>query len=267
MNEKPVTAAWSPESIRRFWNYQGQKTQVETEYFSFQVVDALANLLQRAHATPRQGNILDFGCGPGFLLERLLTSGADCYGFDFSNATVDRVNAKFAAMRNWKGAISSIELPVGYQDNFFDFISCIETLEHLLDEMLPDTLAELSRLLKQDGIAFFTTPFNENLSDSLIYCPFCNHEFHKVQHVRRFTRESITDLLKQYGFEVLYCEAIDLLALQGEKKITRHSFKRAGKFFVNTLLDLVAPVAAKDGRLYAPRCAPGPNLCVLARKL
>ncbi|MBJ6802452.1 class I SAM-dependent methyltransferase [Geomonas propionica] len=267
MDETPKSATWTSESIRRFWNYQGLKTQVVEEYFSFQVGDALWNLLNRAHATPRQGNILDFGCGPGFLLERLLTSGANCYGFDFSDATVDKVNGKFKAEENWRGAISSTELPVAFEDNFFHFVSCIETLEHLLDETLPGTLKELYRLLKTDGIAFFTTPFNEDLSKSMVYCPFCNHEFHKVQHVRSFTHDGIVDLLGSHGFEVVYCEAIDLFALQREKKITRHNLKRASKFFTNLVLDTVAPVAAKDGRLKVPRCTAGPNLCVLARKL
>lgn len=262
-----MVAEWSHESIRRFWNYHGQKQQVETEYFSYQVGDALLNLLVRAKAFSKEWNVLDFGCGPGFLLERFLRKGNSCYGFDFSNRTVEKVNEKFSPRQNWKGAVSASELPIGYETGFFDLVTCIETVEHLLEDMIPTTLKEIHRLLKPSGIALFTTPAQEDLSQSHIYCPFCDHEFHKVQHVRSFTPESMTGLLTRHGFKVIYCESIDLFELQHNKKLTKHNLARSAKSRITRILDVLSPVPAKIEGYRSPRCTAGPNLCVIAEKV
>lgn len=267
MKEKAVSTDWTLVSIRRFWNYHGQKQQVDSEYFSFQVGDALLNLLRRVKAFSEHWTVLDFGCGPGFLLERFLAMGNNCYGFDFSNGTVDRVNNKFSTQPNWSGAVSSSSLPVRYGQNFFDLVTCVETLEHLLDDMLPPTLNEIHRLLKPNGIAFFTTPANEDLSASNVYCPFCDHEFHKIQHVRSFTKESISALLSAHGFKVIYCEAIDLFELQKNRKVTKHSVARSLRYYMNRFLDEINPITAQNPRYRVPRCGTGPNLCVVAEKV
>lgn len=266
MNENPIPAEWDAESIRRFWNHLGRNTQVEGEYFSYQVGKALVRLMKRAQVLSTPVSILDFGCGPGFLLEQLLETGNSCSGFDFSDGTVAKVNDKFRGRENWQGAISATTLPVAYQDESFDLVTCIETLEHLLDDMIPPTMHELRRLLAPDGIAFFTTPFAEDLRKSQTYCPFCNHEYHKVQHVRSFDRDSIAGLLSQFGFEVIYCNNIELFELQKTAWGNRHEFKRSLKGICNTIADAIAPVKARDGRYSLPRCSPGPNLCVIARK-
>lgn len=266
MEEQQKGIEWTHESIRRFWNYHGQKPQIDSEYFSFQVGDALVNLLKRANAFPQGGSILDFGCGPGFLLERLLTTNNTCYGFDFSDGTVDRVNRKFFSRKNWEGAISATQLPTSYDASLFDVITCIETLEHLLDDMIPTTLGELHRLLKRNGIVFFTVPSDENLAESSVYCPFCDHEFHKVQHVRSFNNESIAALLSHHGFRICYCQSIDLFELQGNKRITRHNVARILKSGINFVLDALSPLPG-SGKYKTPRCSAGPNLCVIAEKV
>lgn len=266
MDEKPVPANWDIQAIRRFWNYLGQKTQVESEYFSYQVGGALVRLLKRAHALSEPMDILDFGCGPGFLLEHFLNTGNSCWGFDFSDGTVATVNEKFRGRANWRGAISATTLPVAYQDASFGLVSCVETLEHLLDDMIPPTMHELHRLLKPGGVAFFTTPYAEDLKRSNVYCPFCNHEFHSVQHVRSFDAETITDLLSNYGFEVIYCKNIDLFELEVMKWGNRHEIKKSIKSVLNAIADTLSPVKSADGKYLLPRCSAGPNLCVIAKK-
>jgi len=266
MTEHPVPAKWDTASIRRFWNYHGKKTQDETEYFSFQVGEALVRLLKKARVLSRPVSILDFGCGPGFLLQHFLHTGNTSFGFDFSDGTVAKVNRKFASRSNWKGAISATALPTAYEDASFGLVTCVETLEHLLDEMIPPTLRELHRLLHPEGILFITTPFAEDLEKSGIYCPFCDHEFHKVQHVRSFDTGAMRELLSQYGFEVIYCSNVDLFEVQSRGWRDRHSLKKSLKRVIHAAADLLAPVHSADGKYLLPRCSSGPNLCAIARK-
>jgi ubiquinone/menaquinone biosynthesis C-methylase UbiE len=177
------------------------------------------------------------------------------------------VNRKFSTHRYWKGAISASKLPTAYDESFFDLVTCIETLEHLLDEMIPSTLQELHRLLKPRGIVFLTTPYDENLSESYICCPFCNLEFHKVQHVRSFNRDSIQQLLREYGFNIIYCQNIDLFELQRNKWSNSHYIKKFAKGEINRILDIVYPLKSSDNKYKIPRCSAGENLCVLAEKV
>jgi len=266
MNIKPVSAVWDNESVRRFWNYLGQKTQMESEYFSFQVGKGIVRFLKRTGLLSRPVDILDFGCGPGFLLERFLDTGNKCSGFDFSDGSAAIVNKKFTGRNNWNGAISVTALPAPYADASFGLITFIETLEHLLDEMIQPTMQELHRLLRPGGEIFLTIPNDEKLDDSNVYCPFCNSEFHKVQHVRSYDRESISKLMSQYGFEVIYCKNIDLHELEVVGWGDRHKIKRSLKRICNTIADAIAPEKSNAGKYILPRCSAGPNLCVIAKK-
>lgn len=269
MNDKPMPANWTPETIRRFWNYQGQKVINYNEYFSFQVGQGLVNLLRHTKCLDKGMNVLDFGCGPGFLLEQIVKTDNDCYGFDFSNESVDLVNNKLDGVVNWKGAITGTNLPVAYPSSTFDVVTCIEALEHLLDDMLFGTLEELGRLQSKDGVILITVPFAEKLEENLVYCPFCNIEFHKYQHVRSFDKESLSVMLKKNNYEVLFCENIDLFEFQ-MKLLSRNNFKLKTviplfKHYNNRLKDILSPNIHAETGIKIPRCISGANLCAIAR--
>jgi len=102
------------------------------------------------------------------------------------------------------------ELPGSFNDNMFDTITCIETIEHLQDVQLHATMKELFRIAKPKGKIFITTPFNEDLEANLCFCPFCKSEFHQMQHMQTFDVAGFTALAKQHQFEVAYCDHIDI---------------------------------------------------------
>ena len=93
-------------------------------------------------------------------------------------------------------------------------ITCIETIEHLKDEDLTRLLAELRRLVKPDGLIVITTPFNEDMDSGYIFCPFCEAEFHRMQHMRSFNVSSLELLLTQQGLEVEFCRNMDFEQFQ-----------------------------------------------------
>jgi ubiquinone/menaquinone biosynthesis C-methylase UbiE len=119
-------------------------------------------------------------------------------------------------------------LPTPFHDEQFDLITCIETIEHLQDEQLQETMQELYRILKRKGKVFITTPFNEDLEAHLNFCPFCKSEFHQMQHMQSFDIAGLTALANKYGFETTECVNMDIqkLKLGPVKYYIKHSLNK-----------------------------------------
>lgn len=88
--------------------------------------------------------ILDLGCGDGWLVKTLRNNGFKVIGID-PNLPVNAAT-NFLLRRN--------AYETGFKDNTFDFVICLETIEHLGPKVYP----EIRRILKQNGRIFVTTP-------------------------------------------------------------------------------------------------------------
>lgn len=208
---------WTPEIVGRFWAWRSSKPDQLKHYFSRHLGRALRNCLRACGIL--RGRVLDYGCGPGFLL-RLLgrEKGVECEGVDFSPTNAEQTAEKMTGMSSFKGVSVVKGLPTQLADGRFDLITCIEVVEHLNSSQLAETLAELNRLLAPTGILFLTTPNDEDLDRNQHYCPFCDSEFHRVQHQRAFTSASLRDALESAGLEVLFCEGIDMHRFQAPRR-------------------------------------------------
>ena len=100
------------------------------------------------------------------------------------------------------------DLPSQLAAAAYDTTFLIETVEHLLDDDLQPVLQEISRLTKVGGTVVVTTPHNENLDSAAVMCPDCGCTFHRWQHVRSWTPDSLTETMRQHGFKPLYCKAV-----------------------------------------------------------
>ena len=196
---------WDPSKIARFWDFASHWEPWRTDYFSYQVGRGIVNFVQ--YLTPLEGKVLDYGCGIGDLSHFLLNAGIACEGLDSSIDSVTSTNQRFQGNPLWGGAQLSTGKQIPYEDNTFDFIFFIETIEHLIPENISGLLKEVRRVLKpQTGKLFISTPNSENLSMSQIYCPSCNTVFHRYQHISSFNKESLFRLMSENGFQTLYCD-------------------------------------------------------------
>lgn len=107
------------------------------------------------------GRTLDFGCGSGVLLPRLLELGAEVHACDLDLTLAKRL----AESQGWKnrvqwhpGAGSLGKLPAGA----FDTIICLDVLEHV--DALPALVDEFARLLSPLGRIIVSGP-----TESLLY--------------------------------------------------------------------------------------------------
>ena len=144
----------------------------------------------------RGERVLDLGCGEGHFLRALREAGADPVGVEIAEAAVKR------ARSNVPGADVRLtepdgSLPLGH--NEIDLIWCSEVLEHIPD--VGHALLEMRRVLKRGGRALLTVPYHGRAYAMLLALRFERHFDPLGQHVRFFTRRSLTTALNHAGFE------------------------------------------------------------------
>jgi 2-polyprenyl-3-methyl-5-hydroxy-6-metoxy-1,4-benzoquinol methylase len=188
--------------IRRFWDYV--QTQPE-QYFSFQVGRVLVNKFGKyiKHAE----RIVDYGAGPGFLLDDLLDAGAQVGAVEFSPDSLAELDRRFRGVPGFLGARSADALN-GFFDSF-DVAFLVEVVEHLYDDDLAQCHSQVRSLLKPNGVLIVTTPNEEDRSKQFIISPESGLLFHRYQHVRSWSAASLAAALESHGFRGLEAKAID----------------------------------------------------------
>ncbi len=91
------------------------------------------------HLAPRR--LLEVGCAKGFLVRRFRSLGIDAYGVDISSYAI---GAAPDEVKPYVSVADIRELP--WPDGSFDMVLCMETLEHVPPEEVPQAIAELARV-------------------------------------------------------------------------------------------------------------------------
>ncbi|GAA2024479.1 hypothetical protein GCM10009740_12540 [Terrabacter terrae] len=143
------------------------------------------HLLAKAIADLTPGHALDIGAAGGGNTRVLREHGWDAvaleYGQDGAEVAHERGLATVRA--------DATRLP--FSDDALDLVVAFDLLEHLPDD---DTaVAEVRRVLKPTGTYLVAVPADPRLWSS--------HD-EAVDHVRRYTRAGLVDLLQRGGFEV-----------------------------------------------------------------
>ena len=203
----PHEITWSDDKIDRLWDYYSRCETYQKEYFSYQAGKIVLNQIGKYANLGKLCAILDYGCGPGFLIEALLGClkiGQKCYGLDFSKKSVELVEKKFADLPNYGGTVWAANLPSRYQDESMDLVISLEVVEHLDDEKLLGMAREIYRILIPHGYVAITTPNRENLAKSKTICPECGTIFHRWQHVRVWTASTLRQYMETCGFKTVH---------------------------------------------------------------
>jgi 2-polyprenyl-3-methyl-5-hydroxy-6-metoxy-1,4-benzoquinol methylase len=206
--KEPKQLVWTDEYIGRFWNYMAYKPNADQKYFTFQVGGGVVNFLKNFIDLDGK-KILDFGCGKGFLIDQLLKSNAEVWGLDYSSESIESVNNKFKNNTNWRGGTLGLGDVTTYEDDFFDIIVCVETIEHVHANYLEGMFKEFFRLLKPGGKLLLTTPNNEILEKNFVYCPSCDSVYHRMQHIRSWTESSLKSYLFDFKFQPEFVQGVN----------------------------------------------------------
>lgn len=208
-NFKPHKIQWTRELISRFWDFASSHSAHRAMYFSRLKGDALIGFV-RSRGVKLSGRVLDFGCGPGYLLEKLIAGGTACEGLDFSRASLEEARGRLGSNPLLKGLEHAQSLPVPYKDETFDVVFALETVEHLLDADLEATLADILRITRPGGAVVVTTPNQEDLEQEESMCPECGSVFHRWQHIRSFDAPGLSSFLSGFGLREEVCRAVHL---------------------------------------------------------
>lgn len=102
-------------------------------------------------------DVLEVGCGYGYLTHAVRTQGHNCIGIDISAAAIE------AAQKSFGGEFITADINTFTTDKKFDLIVATEVIEHLVDPL--GFIESLKSLLQPQGVIIITTP-NRN------YYPF-----------------------------------------------------------------------------------------------
>ncbi len=141
--------------------------------------------------------VLDLACGEGYGSYMLAEVANEVIGVDISESTIKHASIKYLTdnLKFIKGSMTEVTIE---GEKVFDVIICFEALEHI--EEHDKVMAEIKRMLKNDGIFIVSTP-NKHFYLDLTNC---KNPWHK--------KELYLD-----EFEVLLKSAFNNVIIYGQK--------------------------------------------------
>ena len=110
------------------------------------------------HLQPKKGKYLDVACGLGRMLSCLDSNTMEAYGIDLSDIAIEKAHKNVPEAKLEIGNAETLPYP----DDFFDYISCIGSLERMLD--LDQVLQEQKRVAKKNASFCFMVRNSKNFT-------------------------------------------------------------------------------------------------------
>ncbi|MCL0091668.1 class I SAM-dependent methyltransferase [Dehalococcoidales bacterium] len=163
-----------------------------------------------------RGDVLDIGCGEGYLA-RFVSERQRYVGIDINEEIISSLKREYMNCPNrefWCVDVDrNIPPDLPLLNSTFDVIALLAVIEHLRN---PRSVLSFSyRLLKNEGLLLITTPTSvgDKISSLIQFATVGTRE-PSYPHVRIFTRESLTALIEEVGFQVKTYRKFELGANQ-----------------------------------------------------
>lgn len=142
------------------------------------------------------GNLLDFGCGSGEFANRIRPYCTGVWGVDIVENIIFKAKSDYPHV-NFKVLDNPVKIP--YMDNYFDCISAIDVLEHILD--IESLLEEFKRVLKPKGCLLISTSQITRIKLlAVMLMSFDKYFYPASPHIRYFTGNNLKDILQRKLF-------------------------------------------------------------------
>jgi predicted TPR repeat methyltransferase len=173
-------------------------------YFDGPVWEDTAHIVKELFGYDAQGQdqsngkrLIDIGCANGFLVHQVRRRGIESFGLDVSRYAIAHASKHVRGNVNlWDFAQSNTGPFYGWRS--FNFVTCLETLEHIHEIRTDLALDNLRNLMvPEGGLGFFTICVEEN--------PGWESD---PTHINIHPRDWWTEKLLEHGFIIDY-SAID----------------------------------------------------------
>lgn len=182
---------FDPELFRRY-------AQVEAGNFWFRSRNALLQKVMRRHF-PQAANILEIGCGTGFVLANIR---ATYPAARLSGSDIFTEGLGFAKQRVPSATLFQMDATAIPFREEFDLVGAFDVLEHIEDDEL--ALAQIHAACRSGGGVIFTVPQHPSLWSRM-------DEY--AHHKRRYTRAELLEKMQKAGFKVRYATSFVTLLL------------------------------------------------------
>jgi ubiquinone/menaquinone biosynthesis C-methylase UbiE len=142
--------------------------------------------------------VLDVGCGEGRFAAALARTEAEVVGVDVAAEPLRRARLRYPEL-DLRQVPAQGAWPL--RDASFDAVWAGEVIEHVADTA--GWLSELRRVLRSGGVLLLSTPDHGRLRMlrwALAPRAFDAHFDPRVDHLRFYTRRTLTELLEDFGF-------------------------------------------------------------------
>ncbi|MFC2040943.1 class I SAM-dependent methyltransferase [Chloroflexota bacterium] len=186
MNEKkPLEGSISPEVVEEYYDNVYAKPPI-AKVQRRREESGYARFLDLLEVEPGK-ILLDIACGSGGLLAQAERRGLCCYGVDISGVALAE------AQRRTKATLQRANVNEGlpYPDNYFDYITCLGSLEHFQNQAI--VITEMHRVSKISGKICILVPNNDYILHKLHY------EVDKQPIINRYSPKKWRELLENNG--------------------------------------------------------------------
>lgn len=172
---------------------------------------------------PKKGEyILELGCGSGYYTKKIVQKGTKVLATDFSANYVKQ--AKKYVGKNKNASYQTADATkLLFKNNTFDKILFTEVIEHIPE--YKESLKEIKRVLKKNGIAIISTPSRFSPMNLGYQLKRKIKKYSFNEHVREFTPNEFKVLVNKYlsvekieFANFLFPYPIDMLFLESKSK-------------------------------------------------
>ncbi|MBI2013507.1 MAG: methyltransferase domain-containing protein [Candidatus Colwellbacteria bacterium] len=200
----PITIHCERDAVSGFWeNFWKEKfdrASLETYYKSFRKTPRVQKILIKY--LPKDGKILDSGCGSGIWTHWLKEKGYNVEGIDISKNTISFIKKNLPDLPVRTGTVFALDYPDKSLKGYLSF--------GVIGYFLPDKiLNEAARVLDKEGVVILRVPYANPLRKFKSRLGFYSRKRDYSQYA--FTSAELASELKARGFKFIKSDFFDSL--------------------------------------------------------
>lgn len=196
-----VNPRLSPERTLKFYNARRFEYQFKNLFIKsakYRQERLYGERLDYIESYMRSGKLLDVGCAAGHFVESAIGRNWDAYGVEVSKYATEYARNTLKL----KKVFNTTLIDANFPSDYFDVVTCWDTLEHLTDPLT--SLKEIHRILKAKGMIFVIVP-NFDSAEVMLFGKDCDTIVADA-HLIYFTPETLPKILEKAGFKVVFKE-------------------------------------------------------------